>query len=120
MSHKQFSSSTKILLSFAETEITKKLVTVYGNRLEKLTQCEKYQLVTAIGLLMWSLAYDIENGDDRESDNLMSSLAVLENVEVTGNVQACLVILKNEDPHNLASILSAISEYAREDDRLHS
>lgn len=121
MTRNEFSSSTKVLFAFAETEATKKLVNAYGDRLSELTQMEKYQLVTAIGLLMWSLAYDIENNDDRPSDDLVSALEALnEDIELTGNVQACLLILKDEDPDNLSAILSAICEYAREDDRLHT
>ena len=66
---KPFTSSTKILLSFAETELTKKLVSACGDRLSELTQMEKYQLSAAITVYLWGLAEDIEQSNDEGYDD---------------------------------------------------
>ena len=121
---KPLSSSTKPLLSFAETELTKKLVSACGDRLSELTQMEKYQLSAAITVYLWGLAEDIEQAndegyDDGSEDSLLDIAQIALSFEVTGNVKAALFILKNEDPDNLAAILSAVNEYAKEDTRLH-
>ena len=121
---KPFTSSTKILLSFAETELTKKLVSACGDRLSELTQMEKYQLSTTISLYLWGLAEDIENPNDEgysdgEDDTVLDIAQKYLPFGVSGNVKAALFILKNEDPDNLAAILSAVNEYAKEDTRRH-
>jgi hypothetical protein len=120
----QFTSSTKPLLSFAETELIKKLVSACGDRLAELTQMEKYQLSAAITIHLWGCAEDIEQPndegyDDGADDDLMTTAQTYLPFGVTGNVSAALFILKDEDPDNLASILPAIVSYAKEDDRLH-
>ena len=119
-----FSSSTKPLLSFAETELTKKLVSACGDRLSELSQSEKYQLSTTISLYLWGLAEDIENPNDEgypdgEDDTVMDIAQKYLPFGVSGNVKAALFILKNEDPNNLAAMLSAVNEYAKEDTRRH-
>jgi hypothetical protein len=105
----QFTSSTKPLLSYAETELTKKLVRACGDRLTELTQMEKYQFSAAITVYLWGLAEDIEQAndegyDDGSEDSLLDIAQIALSFEVTGNVKACLVIL---------------NDYAREDTRLH-
>ena len=121
---KPFASSTKPLLSFAETELTKKLVSACGDRLSELTQMEKYQLSAAITVYLWGLAEDIEQSndegyDDGTDDTLLDIAQIALSFEVTGNVKAALFILKDEDPNNLAAMLSAVNEYAKEDTRRH-
>ena len=121
---KPLSSSTKPLLSFAETELTKKLVSACGDRLSELTQMEKYQLSAAITVYLWGLAEDIEQSndegyDDGTDDTLLDIAQIALSFEVTGNVKAALFILKDEDPNNLAAMLSAVNEYAKEDTRRH-
>ena len=121
---KPFTSSTKILLSFAETELTKKLVSACGDRLAELSQSEKYQLSTTISLYLWGLAEDVENPNDEgypdgADDTVLDIAQKYLPFGVSGNVKACLFILKDEDPDNLATILSAVNEYAKEDTRLH-
>ena len=118
------SSSTKPLLSFAETELTKKLVSACGDRLSELSQMEKYQLSAAITVYLWGLAEDIEQSndegyDDGTDDTLLDIAQIALSFEVTGNVKAALFILKDEDPNNLAAMLSAVNEYAKEDTRRH-
>ena len=120
----QLTSSTKPLLSFAETELTKKLVSACGDRLSELTQMEKYQLSAAITVYLWGLAEDIEQSndegyDDGTDDTLLDIAQIALSFEVTGNVKAALFILKDEDPNNLAAMLSAVNEYAKEDTRRH-
>ena len=120
----RLTSSTKPLLSFAETEITKKLVSACGDRLSELSQSEKYQLSTTISLYLWGLAEDVENPNDEgypdgKDDTVLDIAQKYLPFGVSGNVKACLFILKNEDPDNLATILSAVNEYAKEDTRLH-
>ena len=121
---KPFTSSTKPLLSFAETEILKKLVSACGDRLSELSQSEKYQLSTTLSLYLWGLAEDIENPNDEgypdgEDDTVLDTALKYLPYGVSGNVKAALFILKHEDPENLASILSAVNEYAKEDTRRH-
>jgi hypothetical protein len=121
---KPFSSSTKPLLSFAETELLKKLVSACGDRLTELSQSEKYQLSTVISLYLWGLAEDIEQPNpegykDGADDDVLTIAQKYLPFTVSGDVKAALFILKDEDPDNLATILSAVNEYAKEDDRLH-
>ena len=120
----QLTSSTKPLLSFAETELTKKLVSACGDRLSELSQMEKYQLSAAITVYLWGLAEDIEQAndegyDDGSEDSLLDIAQIALSFEVTGNVKAALFILKDEDPNNLAAMLSAVNEYDKEDTRRH-
>lgn len=121
---KPFTSSTKPLLSFAQTTVLEKLVDAVGDRLTELTQSEKYQLSAVISIYLWGLAEDIEEPnptgyDDGADDDLLSIAQTYLPFGVSGNVKAVLFILKDEDPNNLATILSAVNEYAKEDDRLH-
>lgn len=121
MSHSNFSSSTKVLQAFGDSPSIKSLCKVYGDRLAGLTQMEKYQLSTAIGVTLWSASQDIEDpspfelpDEDIEECVLGSNLP-----EVSPNVWQAIQFLKSEDLDNLAAIYSAIAEYAKEDDRLH-
>ena len=123
----QFTSSAKTLNYYVETKAITRLGEVFGNRLEKLTQEEKYQFCTAIALMLWGCC---DSGPD-EDDGLDFSDLVLEEdeadacrvvndqlvPEVTGNVMTALVILQNEPPEILAQLLPAVAEYARDDDR---
>ena len=123
----QFASSAKTLTYYVETKAITRLGEVFGNRLEKLTQEEKFQLCTAIALMLWGCC---DSGPD-EDDGLDFSDLVLEDdeadacrvvndqlvPEVTGNVMAALIILQNEEPEILAQLLPAVAEYARDDDR---
>ena len=123
----QFTSSAKTLLFYVETKAVKRLGEVFGNRLEKLTQEEKYQLCTAIALMLWGCCDSVPD----EDDDLDFSDLVLEDDEadacrvvddqlapaITGNVRAALVLLQNEEPEILAQLLPAVAEYARDDDR---
>ena len=118
MSH--FTSSTKILLSFSETDSTKRVVAKYGDRLSGLSQSQKYSLVAAIATYLWGISEDIElkTRNFTHNENLVSTSRFAISPDLPKDVRDCLFILKNEDPHNLATILSAISDYAKEDDRL--
>ena len=123
----QFASSAKTLTYYVETKAITRLGEVFGNRLEKLTQEEKYQLCTAIALMLWGCC---DSGPD-EDDGLDFSDLVLEEdeadacrvvndqlvPEVTAHVMTALVILQNEPPEILAQLLPAVAEYARDDDR---
>ena len=125
----QFTSSAKTLLFYVETKAIKRLGDVFGHKLDRLIQEEKYQLVTAIALMLWGCC-DSGIGEGSDDDLDFSDL-VLEGdeadacrvvndqlvPEVTGNVRAALVLLQNEEPEILAQLLPAIAEYARDDDR---
>ena len=125
----QFTSSAKTLTYYVETKAITRLGEVFGNRLEKLTQEEKYQLCTAIALMLWGCCDSVP--DEDEDDDLDFSDLVLEEdeddacrvvndqlvPEVTAHVMTALVILQNEPPEILAQLLPAVAEYARDDDR---
>ena len=125
----QFTTSAKTLTYYVETKAVKHLGEVFGHKLDKLSQEEKYQLVTAIALMLWGCC-DSGIGEGSDEDLDFSDL-VLEGdeadacrvvndqlvPEVTGNVRAALVLLQNEEPEILAQLLPAVAEYARDDDR---
>ena len=123
----QFTSSAKTITYYLDTASTRKLEQMYGSRLELLSQEEKYQLCTAIALMLWGCCEPTE--DDQENDEFADlfetesepDLITTQNdqlvPEVSGNVMACLVTLQNESPEILAQLLPAIAEYARDDDR---
>ena len=125
----QFTSSAKTLLFYVETKAVKRLGEVFGDKLQKLTQEEKYQFCTAIALMLWGCC-DSGIGEGSDDDLDFSDL-VLEGDEadacrvvddqlapaITGNVRAALILLQNEEPEILAQLLPAVAEYARDDDR---
>ena len=125
----QFTSSAKTLLFYVETKAIKRLGEVFGHKLEKLSQEEKYQLCTAIALMLWGCC-DSGIGEGSDDDLDFSDL-VLEDDEadacrvvddqlapaITDQVREALVLLQNEEPEILAQLLPAVAEYARDDDR---
>ena len=123
----QFTSSAKTLNYYVETKAITRLGEVFGNRLEKLTQEEKYQFCTAIALMLWGCCDSVPDEDDDldfsdlvlEEDEADACRVVNDQLvpEVTGNVMTALVILQNEPPEILAQLLPAVAEYARDDDR---
>ena len=121
MTHNEISSSTKTLLSFSETDATKLLVAKYGARLSGLTQSEKYSLVAAIGCYLWGISEDIELGtkEFNDTETLVTVPYFAINPDLSEKVKDCLIILQNDSTYSLAAILSPISDYAREDTRLH-
>ena len=123
----QFTSSAKTLTYYVETKAITRLGEVFGNRLEKLTQEEKYQLCTAIGLLLWGCCDpEFEEDDGLDFSGLMDDESEPGLVRVTDDqlvpaitdqVREALVLLQNEEPEILAQLLPAVAEYARDDDR---
>ena len=123
----QFTSSAKTLNYYVETKAITRLGEVFGNRLEKLTQEEKYQFCTAIALMLWGCCDSVPDEDDDldfsdlvlEEDESDACRVVNDQLvpEVTGTVMTALVILQNEPPEILAQLLPAVAEYARDDDR---
>ena len=125
----QFTSSAKTLTYYVETKAITRLGEVFGNRLEKLTQEEKYQLCTAIALLLWGCCDSgIGEGSDEDLDfsDLMTDESEPGLVRVTDDqlvpaitdqVREALVLLQNEEPEILAQLLPPVAEYARDDDR---
>jgi N-acyl-L-homoserine lactone synthetase len=111
---KEFSSSTKVLTSFAESPQIRELTRLFGDRLSGLTRLEKYQLVTAIGQTM----IEIANDENAERLKTVYDVSAPESYRWFPLVLKAIGILKGEDPANLAAILAPIAEYAREDDRL--
>ena len=124
-------STAKTITYYVETKAVTRLGEVFGNRLEKLKQEEKYQLCTAIALMLWgccdsvigeyveddeSLDFSDLMGDELEPD-LVSSADIQLVPAITGNVRMALVLLQNESPKILAQLLPAVAEYARDDDR---
>ena len=120
MARNEISSSTKILLSFSETESTKILVEQYGDRLSGLNRGEKFKLASAISIYLGlehspgesiADAYRFANIENILSiTNLMFS-------SLPHDVEVCLTILIGESIESLAAILPAICCYAGEDNR---
>ena len=113
-----FTSSTKTLLSFSETTATKKLVAKYGDRLTGLNRGEKYKLVAAISIYLGLSHVPGESDMDAKrfaTENLLTIAEYVFHQSLPNDVDCCLDILKDESIDSLASILSPISEYARED-----
>lgn len=111
---KNFTSSTPVLLSFAETNGLKAVVKFAGDRLTKLSRTEKYQLSAVISLTLWGIS------EDAESPALGSQVSfegAIDELKVSANVKFCILILASEFPETLAVILPAINAYAKEDDR---
>ena len=127
----QFASSAKTLLFYVETKAVRRLGEVFGDKLQKLIQEEKYQLCTAIALMLWGCCDSgIGEGSDEDEDldfsdlmtdesepDLVSSVDIQLVPAITGHVRAALVLLQNEEPAILAQLLPAVAEYARDDDR---
>ena len=57
----QFTSSAKTITYYLDTASTRKLEQMYGSRLERLSQEEKYQLCTAIALMLWGCCEPTED-----------------------------------------------------------
>ena len=126
----QFTSSAKTLTYYVDNDTIHRLCKSFGNRLEGLTQEEKYQLCTAIALMLWGCCDsgadedgDAENPDFSElmctesEPDLIDSQHHLLVPSVTPHVMTALVILQNEPPEILAQLLPAVAKYARDDDR---
>ena len=126
-----FTTSAKVLSYYVETPGIRKLGEVFGDKLEKLSQEEKYQLCTAIALMLWGCCDSgIGEGSDEYEDLEFSDLMTDESEPdlvratddqlipaITGNVRAALILLQHEEPEILAQLLPAVAEYARDDDR---
>jgi len=118
-------ATSKPLTFYVETKAITRLGEVFGNRLQKLIQEEKYQLCTAIALLLWGCCDpEFEDDEDLDFSGLMEDDSDACRVvndqlvpEVTAHVMTALVILQNEPPEILAQLLPAVAEYARDDDR---
>ena len=118
------STSAKTLTYYIETPGICKLARACGDKLQRLTQEELYQLCTAIALMLWGCVEptaevdpDDEFADLFEAESepdLINSVEELVTPDVTGNVKACLILLQNEDPETLAALLPAVAEYARD------
>ena len=107
MSH--FTSSAKPIQYFCETTLINKFASAVGDRLERLKQIERYQLLMCLST--WIYTYcGLE--EDEEPETLLENYHSCVSLECTGNVLACLALLEHEDADNIAAILPAIAEYA--------
>jgi hypothetical protein len=115
-----FSSSTKVLTSFADSAQIRELTRVFDDRLSGLTRLEKYQLVAAIVEVMTNIADDEENPIEGLANPTDITKVNVNHFRCSpdDNALKAIGILKGEHPANLAAILAPIAEYAREDDRL--
>ena len=105
----QFTSTAKPIQYFCETTLINKFARAVGDRLERLEQIERYQILMC--LATWVYQYcGLE--EDEESETLLENYHSSVSLECTGNVIACLALLEHEDVNNIAAILPAIAEYA--------
>ena len=118
----QFTSSAKTLTYYVETKAINTLGEAFGHKLDRLTQEEKYQLCTAIALMLWGCC-DSGIGEGHDDNDIESGIDLITTQdvylvpEVTAHVMTALVILQHEAPEILAQLLPAVAEYARDDDR---
>ena len=109
----QFTSSAKPIQYYisAQSNAIDALAAAVGDRLERLTQCERYQLLAVVSLFVWNLA------ETEDGENITVSLVSCYEVDcpytVTGNVKICLKLLNGESPDTLSDVLPSIAEYAK-------
>ena len=108
----QFTSSAKPIQHFCETQLINKLADAVGDRLERLEQIERQQLLMCLSTWVYSVHVHrlLDKDEDVETplENYRSSIAY----QGTKTVIACLIMLEDEQPDNIAAILPAIAEYA--------
>jgi len=107
-----FTSSAKPIQYFVSIQSAgiDKLAKAVGDRLERLTQCERYQLSTCIAMYLWYLTELTE--EEEVEETLMGSYDSMISLIATGNVLLCLSVLNAETPDTLADLLTAIAQYA--------
>jgi hypothetical protein len=106
----QFTTSAKPIQYYRESTLINKFAAAVGDRCERLTQSERYQLATCMST--YCHAY-CELDEDEDLETLMEVYWSTVSTEMTGNVIACLWMLDGEEPDAIAAILPAISEYAQ-------
>ena len=102
--------AAKPLRHFAEQSAgVKRVAVAAGYNLERLSQCERYQLATCLSTYLWYLTA-LE--DEKTEETLMGTYDSLIDLVATGNVVLCLSILNDEPADTIAAILPAIAHYA--------
>ena len=122
-----FSTSAKCVSYYLDTKATQRLMSTFGSHLQGLTQEEKYQLVTAIGLMLWGCCEPEQSEAEAQFNDLSDLFEGMESEpdlitaqheqlvpEVSANVMSALVLLQHETPDSLSFLLPAIAEYARD------
>lgn len=109
----QFTSSAKPIQYYisAQSNAIDALAAAVGDRLEMLTQCERYQLAACIAFFLWNFA-DADDGEDVPV-SLVSCYEIDCPYTATENVKICLKLLNGENPDILTEVFPAIAEYAR-------
>ena len=98
----QFTSSAKPIQYFCETTLINKFARAVGDRLERLEQIERYQLLMCLST--WIYTYcGLE--EDEESETLLENYHSSVALECTGNVLACLALLEHEDVIAIPSLV---------------
>jgi len=87
-----------------------RLVIAAGLQLERLSQCERYQLATCLSTYLWYLTTLEE--EEKTEETLMGVYDSFIDIVATGNVVLCLSILNSEAADTIAFILPAIAHYA--------
>jgi hypothetical protein len=106
----QFTTSAKPIQHYRESALINKFAHAVGDRCERLTQSERYQLITVLSLYCHACC---ELDDDDEADTPYECYYRYIDVPFSVNVVACLVLFEDEEPDAIASILPALTEYAR-------
>ena len=103
--------AAKPLRYFAEQSIgVERLVIACGNNLERLSQCERYQLMTCLGTYLWYLTALTE--EEKTKETLMGVYDSFVDIVATGNVVLCLSILNSEAADTIAYIIPAVAHHA--------
>lgn len=103
--------AVKPLRYFAEQSIgVERLAISAGYHLERLSQCERYQLATCLGTYLWYLTALAE--EEKTEETLMGVYDSFVDIVASGNVVLCLSVLNSEAADTIASILPAVAHYA--------
>jgi hypothetical protein len=111
----------KPLTYYLDTPGTQRLIKEYGNYLQSLDQANKYELLSALTIVLWALSdpdFESPTAEDVDNSCLGSVLeAIAEDFLVFSlDPEVCTVlsILDPLDPQQLADIVPAVALYAAE------
>jgi hypothetical protein len=122
-----FRTCHKPLSYYADTPETQALMKEFGSHLQNLTQEEKYQAISAIGIFLWKLsaeaeeeaATEVDDEDDFDFEEEESQIDItFDNVcqlTLSPDVYRFTQMLYHVEPEMLAAMLPAIAFYAAED-----
>ncbi len=118
-----FRTSHKPLSYYCDTPETQSLMAEFGSHLQQLTQEEKYQVISAIGLFLWRLSADQEAPAEDDDFGIEEEEPMIDvnfdnncfNLTLNDATYKAVRMLYHSEPEALAAMLPAIAFYAAED-----